>query len=159
MLKRILIPQLVYLELFLHFVYNYILLHSGDEFLSAQNLLDELIKTLPFRVYGRGAVLTLLREMGFQVKNKTPIEVIDIFRDDNSGELVCKLTPDGTGELTAALTNLKLDIKHPLYQKVKNYQAEVSEALGKIDEEDTRQTSIDQEDRGGFRVGNLYKNK
>ena len=159
MLKRILIPQRVYLELFFHFVYNYILIHSGDEFLSAQNLLDELIKTLPFRVYGRGAVLTLLREMGFQVKNKTPIEVIDIFRDDNSGELVCKLTPDGTGELTAALTNLKLDIKHPLYQKVKNYQVEVSEALGKIDEEDTRQTSIDQEDRGGFRVGNLYKNK
>ena len=143
----------------MHFVYNYILLHSGDEFLSAQNLLDELIKCLPLKVYGRGAVLTLLREMGFQVKNKTPLEVIDIFRDDNSGELVCKLTPDGTGEFTAALTNLKLDIKHPLYQKVKNYQAEVSEALGKIDEEDTRQTSIDQEDRGGFRVGNLYKNK
>jgi hypothetical protein len=110
-------------------------------------------------VYGRGAVLTLLREMGFHVKNKTPLEVIDIYRDDNSGELVCKLTPDGTGEFTAALTNLKLDIKHPLYQKVKNYQAEVSEALGKLDEEDTRQTSIDQEDRGGFRVGDLYKNK
>ena len=127
--------------------------------MSAQTLLDELIKCLPLKVYGRGAVLTLLREMGFQVKNKTPLEVIDIFRDDNSGELVCKLTPDGTGELTAALTNLKLDIKHPLYQQVKNYQAEVSEALGKLDEEDTRQTSIDQEDRGGFRVGNLYKNK
>ena len=127
--------------------------------MSAQTLLDELIKCLPLKVYGRGAVLTLLREMGFQVKNKTPLEVIDIFRDDNSGELVCKLTPDGTGEFTAALTNLKLDIKHPLYQQVKNYQAEVSEALGKLDEEDTRQTSIDQEDRGGFRVGNLYKNK
>ena len=127
--------------------------------MSAQTLLDELIKCLPLKVYGRGAVLTLLREMGFQVKNKTPLEVIDIFRDDNSGELVCKLTPDGTGEFTAALTNLKLDIKHPLYQKVKNYQAEVSEALGKLDEEDTRQTSIDQEDRAGFRVGNLYKNK
>jgi len=52
-----------------------------------------------------------------------------------------------------------LDIKHPLYQKVKSYQAEVSEALGKLDEEDTRQTSIDQADRGDFRVGNLYKNK
>ena len=127
--------------------------------MSAQTLLDELIKCLPLKVYGRGAVLTLLREMGFQVKNKTPLKVIDIFRDDNSGELVCKLTPDGTGEFTAALTNLKLDIKHPLYQQVKNYQAEVSEALGKLDEEDTRQTSIDQEDRGGFRVGNLYKNK
>ena len=127
--------------------------------MSAQTLLDELIKCLPLKVYGRGAVLLLLREMGFQVKNKTPLEVIDIFRDDNSGELVCKLTPDGTGEFTAALTNLKLDIKHPLYQQVKNYQAEVSEALGKLDEEDTRQTSIDQEDRGGFRVGNLYKNK
>ena len=103
--------------------------------------------------------MTLLRETGFQVKNKTPLEVIDIYRDDNSGELVCKLTPDGTGEFTAALTNLKLDIKHPLYQKVKNYQAEVSEALGKLDEEETRQISIDQTDRGEFRVGNLYKNK
>ena len=159
MLKRVLMSQRVFLELFLYFVYNYIFLNLGDGFLSAQTLLDELIKCLPLKVYGRGAVLTLLREMGFQVKNKTPLEVIDIFRDDNSGELVCKLTPDGTGEFTAALTNLKLDIKHPLYQQVKNYQAEVSEALGKLDEEDTRQTSIDQEDRGGFRVGNLYKNK
>tara|TARA_Y100000588_G_C13724007_1_gene698567 strand:- start:8 stop:418 length:411 start_codon:yes stop_codon:yes gene_type:complete len=134
-------------------------LNSGDRFLSAQALLDELLKCLPLRVYGRGVVLTLLRETGFQVKNKTPLEVIDIYRDDNSGELVCKLTPDGTGEFTAALTNLKLDIKHPLYQKVKNYQAEVSEALGKLDEEETRQISIDQTDRGEFRVGNLYKNK
>ena len=120
------------LELFLHFVYNYFFyLFRGYIELSAQSLMDELLKCLPLRVYGRGAVLTLLREMGFQVKNKTPLEVTDIYRDDNSGELVCKLTPDGTGEFTAALTNLKLDIKHPLYQKVKNYQIEVSEALQK----------------------------
>ena len=127
--------------------------------MSAQELLNELLKCLPIRAYGRGAVLTLLREMGFPVKNKTPLEIIDIYRDDNSGELVCKLSPDGKGEFTAALTNLKLDITHPLYQKVKNYQVEVSEALGKLDVEDNRQQSIEQEDRGGFRVGSLYKNK
>jgi len=127
--------------------------------LSAQSLLNELLKCLPIRAYGRGAVLTLLREMGFPVKNKTPLEIIDIYRDDNSGELVCKLSPDGNGEFTAALTNLKLDITHPLYRKVKNYQVEVSEALGKLDVEDNRQSSIDQEDRDGFRVGDLYKNK
>ena len=127
--------------------------------MTAQVLMEELLRCLPFRVYGRGAVLTLLREMGFHVKNKTPLEVKDIYRDDNSGELVCKLTPDGKGEFTAALTNLKLDIKHPLYHKVKNYQAEVSDALGKLDEEDTRQTNIEQEDRGDFRIGSLYKNK
>ena len=127
--------------------------------MSAQSLLTDLLKHLPLRVYGRGAVLTLLREMGFPVKNKTPLEVLDVYRDDNSGELVCKLSPDGKGDFTAALTNLKLDIAHPLYRKVKNYQVEVSEALGKLDVEDTRQTSIDQEDRGGFRVRDLYKNR
>ena len=127
--------------------------------MSAQSLLNELLPHLPFRAYGRGAVLTLLREMGFQVKNKTLLEVTDIYRDDNSGELVCKMSPDGKGEFTAALTNLKLEMSHPLYRKVKNYQIEVSEALGKQDVEDTRQTSIDQEDRSGFRVGDLYKNK
>ena len=127
--------------------------------MSAQSLWTDLLKHLPLRVYGRGAVLTLLREMGFPVKNKTPLEVTDVYRDDHSGELVCKLSPDGKGEFTAALTNLKLDITHPLYRKVKNYQVEVSEALGKLDVEDTRQTSIDQEDRGGFRVRDLYKNR
>ena len=126
--------------------------------MSAQSLLNDLLKHLPLSVYGRGAVLTLLREMGFPVTNKTPLEVTDVYRDDHSGELVCKLSPDGKGEFTAALTNLKLDITHPLYRKVKNYQVEVSEALGKLDVEDTRQISIDQEDRGGFRVGDLYKN-
>ena len=125
--------------------------------MSAQQLLKDLLKHLPLRVYGRGAVLTLLREMGFMVKNKTPLTVIDIFRDDESGELVCKLTPDGTGEFTAALSNLKLDITHPLYRKVKDYQIEVSESLGKQDAEDSRQARIDREDRSGFRVGDLYK--
>ena len=127
--------------------------------MSAQQLLNDLLEHLPLRVYGRGAVLTLLREMGFPVKNKTPLTVIDIFRDDESGELVCKLTPDGSGEFTAALSNLKLDITHPLYRRVKNYQAEVSEELGKQDVEDSRQTQIDREDRGGFRVGDLYKKR
>jgi len=125
--------------------------------MSAQQLLNDLFGCLPLRVYGRGAVLTLLREMGFAVKNKTPLTVLDIFRDDESGELVCKLTPDGTGEFTAALSNLKLDITHPLYRKVKDYQEEVSEALGKQDVEDSRQTQIEREDRDGFRVGDLYK--
>ena len=125
--------------------------------MSAQQLLNDLLKYLPLRVYGRGAVLTLLREMGFVVKNKTPLTVLDIFRDDESGELVCKLTPDGTGEFTAALSNLKLDIAHPLYRKVKDYQIEVSEALGKQDVEDSRQTLIESEDRSGLRVSDLYK--
>ena len=125
--------------------------------MSAQQLLNDLLGYLPLRVYGRGAVLTLLREMGFVVKNKTPLTVLDIFRDDESGELVCKLTPDGTGEFTAALSNLKLDIPHPLYRKVKDYQIEVSEALGKQDVEDSRQTQIESEDRGGLRVSDLYK--
>lgn len=127
--------------------------------MSAQQLLNDLLGCLPLRVYGRGAVLTLLREMGFAIKNKTPLTVLDIFRDDESGELVCKLTPDGTGEFTAALSNLKLDISHPLYRKVKDYQEEVSEALGKQDVEDSRQTQIEREDRDGFRVGDLYKKR
>ena len=127
--------------------------------MSAQQLLNDLLECLPLRVYGRGAVLTLLREMGFAVKNKTPLTVLDIFRDDESGELVCMLTPDGTGEFTAALSNLKLDISHPLYRKVKDYQEEVSEALGKQDVEDSRQTQIEREDRDGFRVGDLYKKR
>ena len=127
--------------------------------MSAQQLLNDLLECLPLRVYGRGAVLTLLREMGFAVKNKTPLTVLDIFRDDESGELVCKLTPDGTGEFTAALSNLKLDISHPLYRKVKDYQEEVSEALGKQDVEDSRQTQIEREDRDGLRVGDLYKKR
>jgi hypothetical protein len=127
--------------------------------MSAQQLLNDLLGCLPLRVYGRGAVLTLLREMGFAIKNKTPLTVLDIFRDDESGELVCKLTPDGTGEFTAALSNLKLDITHPLYRKVKDYQEEVSEALGKQDVEDSRQAQIEREDRDGFRVGDLYKKR
>ena len=127
--------------------------------MSAQQLLYELLECLALRVYGRGAVLTLLREMGFAVKNKTPLTVLDIFRDNESGELVCKLTPDGTGEFTAALSNLKLDITHPLFRKVKDYQEEVSEALGKQDIEDSRQTQIEREDRDGFRVGDIYKKR
>ncbi len=104
-------------------------------------------------------VISLLKEMGFRVNKKSPLEVKDIHRDDNSGELVCTLTPDGEGEFTAALTNLRLDITHPLYRAVKDYQQEVAEALGKQDMEDMRQTAIAREDRGSFRIGDLYKKK
>jgi hypothetical protein len=52
--------------------------------MSAQQLLNDSLGCLPLRVYGRGAVLTLLREMGFAVKNKTPLTVLDIFRDNES---------------------------------------------------------------------------
>ena len=127
--------------------------------MSAQQLLNDLLECLPLRVYGRGAVLTLLREMGFAVKNKTPLTVLDIFRDDESGELVCKLTPDGTGEFTAALSNLKLDISMSAEGKKCGIKEEVSEALGKQDVEDSRQTQIEREDRDGFRVGDLYKKR
>lgn len=127
--------------------------------MSAQQLLNELLQCLPFRIYGRPPVISLLKEMGFSVNKKTPLEVKDIHRDNDSGELVCTLSPDGKGEFTAALTNLRLDITHPLYRRVKNYQQEVSEALGKQDVEDMRQTQIEREDRGSFRIGDLYKKK
>lgn len=101
--------------------------------MSAQQLLNDLLRQLPLRVYGNGPVLHLLREMGFRANNKTPLQVTDVYRDKESGELVCKLTPDGNREFTAALTNLKLEITHPLRRKVKAYQAEVAEALSKQD--------------------------
>ena len=127
--------------------------------MSAQKLMTEILKNLPLRVYGKPPVISLLKEMGFHVNKKSPFEVKDIHRDSESGELVCTLSPAGKGEFTAALTNLRLEITHPLYRKVKNYQAEVAEALSKQDMEDTRQTQIEREDRGSFRVGSLYKNK
>ena len=78
----------------------------------------------------------------------TPLVVYKLIQDENG---------IGTGEFTAALSNLRLDITHSLYRKVKDYQVEVSEALGKQDIEDSRQTQIDRQDRGEFRVGDLYK--
>ena len=127
--------------------------------MTAQQLLNEILKCLPLRVYSRPPVISLLKEMGFRVNKKSPLEVKDIHRDDNSGELVCTLTADGEGEFTAALTNLRLDITHPLYRAVKDYQQEVAEALGKQDVEDMRQTAIEREDRASFRIGDLYKKK
>jgi hypothetical protein len=49
----------------------------------------------------------------------------------------------------AALTNLKLDITHPLYRKVKDYRGEVVAELAAGETPDIN--------RPGFRVGDLYK--
>lgn len=122
-----------------------------ENVLSAHGLLVEVKKHLPFRAYGKGPVIELIREMGAFVNKKTPLEVTDAFRSDESGEIVCEVTFEGNGKVSAALTNLKLDITHPLYRKVKNYRDEVVEDLGK------QELDVN---RSSFKVGDLYrKNK
>jgi hypothetical protein len=117
--------------------------------LSAQGLMVEVKKHIPFRAYGKGPVIELLREMGVHVNKKTALQVTDVYRSDESGELVCEVSVEGHGKVSAALTNLKLDINHPLYRKVKNYRDEVVAEIVSQDG-DVNSTS--------FKVGDLYKN-
>lgn len=119
--------------------------------MSAQSLLVEVKKHIPFGVHGKGPVIELLRELGVFVDKKTLLMVTGVFCSDESGEIVCEVTLDGNGKISAALTNLKLDITHPLYRKVKNYRDEVVNDLTK-QELDVNRTS--------FSMGDLYrKNK
>lgn len=118
--------------------------------MSAQGLLIEIKKYLPLRVYGKGVVLELLREMGCHADKKTPLQVTEVFRSNESGELVCSIVVEGKEKISAALTNLRLDITHPLFNKVRNYQREVATELAKPDKD---------VNRSSFRVGDLYRNK
>jgi len=101
--------------------------------MTAQNLLSDLKKHAPLRAYGNGPVIELMREMGLHVNKKTPLTIIDAFRDSESGEIVCEVAPEGAAKFSAALTNLKLDITHPLFRAVKNYRNEVANALATQD--------------------------
>ncbi len=120
--------------------------------MSAQNLLVEIKKHLPLRVYGNGPVMEMLRELGKVVNKKTPLTATEVFRDAESGEVVCEVVMDGDQKITAALSNLKLDITHPLYRKVKNYRNEVANELAKPD----NGGGINSQ---GFRMGSLYGKK
>lgn len=122
--------------------------------MSSQGLLVEIKSHLPLTAYGNGPVLELLREMGSQVSKKTPLNVTDVFRSSESGEIVCEIAMEGKGKVTAALANLRLEITHPLFRKVKNYR----------DEEANREAPVKTErpsqdvNRESFRVGDLYRN-
>ncbi|QPJ66235.1 MAG: hypothetical protein G3M78_12860 [Candidatus Nitrohelix vancouverensis] len=118
--------------------------------MSAQKILTELKKHIPFRVYGKGPVIELFRELNCVLDKNTPLEIIDAFRDNESGEIVCYLQLGGQ-KATAALTNLKLDISHPMYRTVKNYRNEVANAIAEDGAADVNKSS--------FRVGDLYKKK
>ena len=115
--------------------------------MSAQNLLVELKKYFPLRVYGKGPVLELFRELGQFVDKKTPLQVTDAFRSQNSGEIICALSV-GSQRITVALTNLKLDITHPLFRKVRDYRSEVATDLASQGQD---------VNRSSFRVRDLYK--
>ena len=115
--------------------------------MSSQNLMIELKKHFPLRVYGKGPVLELFREMGEFVDKKTPLNVKDAFRSKESGEIICVLST-GVKETTVALTNLKLDITHPLFRKVRDYRNEVANDLASQGED---------VNRASFRVRDLYK--
>ncbi len=122
--------------------------------MSSQGLLVEIKSHLPLTAYGHGPVLELLREMGSQVNKKTPLDVTDVFRSSESGEIVCEIAMDGKGKVTAALANLRLEITHPLFRKVKNYR---DEEANREAPEKTERPSQDV-NRDSFRVGDLYRN-
>ncbi len=124
---------------------------EGRAGMSAQGLLGEVKKQIPFRVYGKGPVIDLLRTMGHPVTKKSPLEVVDAYRSDESGEIVCEIRFKEGAAISAALTNLKLDITHPLYRKVKDYRGEVVAELA------AGEKSSGDINRPGFRVGDLYK--
>jgi len=119
--------------------------------MAASNLLVELKKNLPLRVYGNGAVMELLRQLGRHPDKKKPLAATDAFRDSESGEIICELTLEDGQKITAALSNLKLEITHPLYRRVKNYRDEVANDLAAPE-----QPGINSQ---GFRLGNLYGKK
>ncbi len=119
--------------------------------MSAQNLLVEIKKHLPLRVYGNGPVMEIIREMGKVANKKTPLTATEVFRDAESGEVVCEVMVDDQ-KITAALSNLKLDITHPMYRKVKNYRDEVANDLAKPDDGGGINSQ-------GFRMGSLYGKK
>ena len=116
--------------------------------MSAQKLLIEFKKHLPVRVYGKGPVIELFREMGVRVDKKTPLQVTDAYKSNESGEIVCAVSFENRENLSAALTNLKLDIKHPMFRKVRDYRNEVAQDLA-----DPAQNV----NSSSFRVGDLYK--
>ena len=116
--------------------------------MSAQKLLMAFKKHIPVRVYGKGPVIELMREMGARVDKKTPLQVTDAYCSNESGEIVCNIALENGEKLSAALTNLKLDIKHPLFNKVRDYRNEVAEELAK---------PTQNINNSSFRVGNLYE--
>lgn len=122
---------------------------SGSHNMNAQSLLKEMKKRLPFGATGKGPVIELFRAMGQFVDKKTALQVSDAYRDNESGEIVCMVSVDGGEKVTAALTNLKLDISHPLFNMVRNYRRDVEGAMSSPETVDVN--------AAGFKMGNLYK--
>jgi hypothetical protein len=128
------------------------------EKMSSQGLLVELKRHLPLRAYGNGPVLELLRELGNHVTKKTPLNVTNLFRESERGEIVCEISMEGKEKMTAALANLRLDITHPLFRKVKNYRDEEANREEPEKAEPSARPTPNV-NSGGFRVRDLYKKK
>ena len=120
--------------------------------MSEQSLLIEIKKHIPLRAYGNGPVVEMMRELGLHANKKTQLTVTDVFRDSESGELVCQVNTEGVDSFSAALTNLKLDITHPLYRKVRNYRDEVANTLAQPED-------VPNVNSSSFRMGSLYGKK
>ncbi len=139
--------ELIFLRLMI--CLGFLNVEMGVEMMSAQSLLIEMKKYIPLRAYGNGPVVEIMRELGLHANKKTQLTVTDVFRDSESGELVCQVKAEGADSFSAALTNLKLDITHPLYRKVKNYREEVANTLAQPDDAPNVNSST-------FRMGSLY---
>jgi hypothetical protein len=118
--------------------------------MSVQALLADIRKHLPLRVYAKGPVLEMFREMGRRVDKNTALQLIDAYREPESGELICTLTADGNDRATASLGHLRVDISHPLFNGIRNYRREMEQQVAQP------QRNVNS---AAFRVGDLYRKK
>jgi hypothetical protein len=94
-----------------------------DNFAVAQDLVDRLKETLPFRVKVGFQLLDTIRDGGISANEQTWFTVDSIFYAGDEGGIMCALAvEDGTNATITSLTHLKIDPEHPLALEVEFYR-------------------------------------
>ena len=97
-----------------------------DDYEQAMELVYKMEAQRPIQVRPTATMRRALRDQGSMVRRDQKLLVDHVFYAGDEGGIMCgiKLTEDGKDVLAISITHLRIDLRHPLAEKIRAYQQE-----------------------------------
>jgi hypothetical protein len=95
-----------------------------DNYAEAMALVEDMKKQLPIPVTVTGGFRRSMKEKGVKLKADQLFQIRDVLYSGDQGGIMCDVTPsaDATEVLLSSLTHLRVNPRHPLGERIRDYQ-------------------------------------
>lgn len=98
---------------------------------TSRELIKEMERSLPIRMYPLNASVQYLREQGLDLPADKALPVTKVMDSGDVGGVMCQIEYDEKQHILISITHLKVPIEHPLSMKILAYQRHRIKKLAK----------------------------